>query len=543
MASRVLTITIGNDAAKLCDVAYSAQKSIQVFSAVTVPVPDGACEDGMITNLPLMAKVIKEACDANGITTKNVIFCMQSAKIASKEVTTPELREVKLRQFINTNATEYFPVNIEDYVIAYSVLEPIEEEGLRKSRVMVAAAPVDMVENYYSLADMLGFHVEAMDYVGNATLQFIRFQIDSKPSIVIQMSEDSTIITILNRNVLQLMRTVPYGKSTIINALMEKREISYDEAAAAMADKNNALKSSFAEGDYVTDSLRYLVNNISRVMDYYTTKNPQAPIEKAYILVEGSYVYGIEQLLSYELNIRVDSLEAIRQVAPPPADGSAPVDMTLYIPNVGCTIHPVNFTPRSAVEKAKRENAGKYFRLILLVGIFIAVVLVVFPLVSYLNNLWEKSDLEEKIAADEYIRETADEYYDAKDKYSDVSQFDVMAYNNDDYLMDFIEYLEERMPSDISITNMSVENGAATMTFTGSSKETLAAFILSLKDNQSISNIYVPSFSETVDASGVITVSCSMTCNFVNPSLYDGASDEAAQEQGTAGTNEGEEAE
>ena len=107
-----------------------------------------------------------------------------------------------------------------------------------------------MVENYYALAEMLGFHVEAVDYTGNATLQFIRFQIDAKPSIVIQLSEDSTLVTILNRNVLQLMRTVPYGKSTIANALMEKREISYDEAMIAMTDTHNALKSSFGEGDY-----------------------------------------------------------------------------------------------------------------------------------------------------------------------------------------------------------------------------------------------------------------------------------------------------
>lgn len=533
MASRVLTITIGNDNIKLCDVSYSAQKSIQVLAAVSVPTPASACEDGMVIDIPLMAKTIRETCDANGITTKNVIFCIQSAKIASKEVTTPELKEAKLKQFITTNATEYFPVNIDDYVLAHTVLEPIEEEGIKKTRVMVAAAPVDMVENYYALAEMLGFHVEAVDYTGNATLQFIRFQIDAKPSIVIQMSEDSTLVTILNRNVLQLMRTVPYGKSTIANALMEKREISYDEAMIAMTDTHNALKSSFGEGDYVTDSLRYLVNNISRVMDYYTSKNPQAPIENAYILIEGSKVYGIEKLFSYELNIKVESLDAIRQVAPPPTDGREPVDMTLYIPNVGCTIHPVNFTPRSALEKAKSANSGKYFRLALLVSIFIGVLLVVFPLVSFINKSWEKSELEKQIADKEYIRATADEYYVAKDKYSDAAKFDIQAYSNDDYLMDFIEYLEKEMPSDISITNMSVANGATTMTFTGSSKTTLADFIVKLKENKSISNIYVPSFSESIDASGVVTVSCSMTCSFSDPSLYETGSEETTAEETT----------
>ena len=99
--------------------------------------------------------------------------------------------------------------------------------------------------------------------------------------------------------------------------------------------------------------------------------------------------------------------------------------------------------------------------------------------------------------------------------------------------MNFIEYLEKEMPSDISITNMSGANGATTMTFTGSSKTTLADFIVKLKENKSISNIYVPSFSESIDASGVVTVSCSMTCSFADPSLYETGSEETTAEETT----------
>ncbi len=39
MASRVITIIIGNDVTKISDVAYSAQKSINVYAAATVPTP------------------------------------------------------------------------------------------------------------------------------------------------------------------------------------------------------------------------------------------------------------------------------------------------------------------------------------------------------------------------------------------------------------------------------------------------------------------------------------------------------------------------
>lgn len=516
MASRVITIIIGNDVTKISDVAYSAQKSINVYAAATVPTPASAVEDGMITDIPLMAKTIKEAMDANGIAGKNVIFSIQSSKVASKEVITPELKDNKLRDFINTNATEYFPVNIDDYVIAFSALETILEGEVRKSRVMVAVAPVTMVEAYYSLAEMLGLHIDAIDYVGNSTLQFIRYQVSAVPSIVIQMTEENTFVTILNRNVLQLMRTVPYGKATIANALMDKRDITYEEALTAMADTHNALKGSFDEGDYVTDSLKYLVNNISRVMDYYTSKNAEYPIEKAYILVEGSPVYGIEKLFSYELNITVEKLETMQMA---PAANAEITDMSTYIPNIGAVIAPVNFLPQSVLDKARKSNSNKYFRVALLVSVLVALLLVSFPLMQYWSKSSDKADLKNRIKNIEYVQEIADQYYIAKDRYSDAASFNVLAFSLDDYLSDFIEYLEENMPSDISITSMTVANGTVTMSMTARSKETIAAFVVALKESEdkkgvNIGSVYVPAISESVDSEGVITASCTMTCIF-----------------------------
>ncbi|MCM1307659.1 MAG: pilus assembly protein PilM [Butyrivibrio sp.] len=517
MASRVITIIIGNDVTRISDVAYSAQKSINVYAAATVPTPASAVEDGMVTDIPLMAKTIKEGMDVSGISGKNVIFSIQSSKVASKEVITPELKDNKLRDFINTNATEYFPVNIEDYVIAFSALETILEEEVRKTRVMVAVAPVAMVEAYYSLAEMLDMHIESIDYVGNSTLQFIRYQVSEVPSIVIQMTEENTFVTILNRNVLQLMRTVPYGKSTIANALVDKRDITYEEAVAAMADTHNALKSSFAEGDYVTDSLKYLVNNISRVMDYYTQKNAEYPIEKAYILVEGSPVYGIEKLFSFELNITVEKLETVQMA---PASGNEITDMSTYIPNIGAVIAPVNFLPQSVLDKAKKSNSNKYFRVALLAAVLIALLLVSFPLMQYWSKSSDKSDLEQRIKNIEYVQEIVDQYYIAKDKYSDMAAFNAMAFSYDDYLSEFIEYLEENMPSDISVTAMTIANGGVTMSLTARSKETIAAFIVALdesveKDGINIGGVYVPAISESVDAEGVITASCTLSCVFV----------------------------
>ena len=61
MASRVLTITIGSEVTKLCDVSYTAQKTTHINKAITIETPDNAVEDGMIRDVDAMSRVIKQA--------------------------------------------------------------------------------------------------------------------------------------------------------------------------------------------------------------------------------------------------------------------------------------------------------------------------------------------------------------------------------------------------------------------------------------------------------------------------------------------------
>lgn len=538
MTSRLLTITVGSDNTRICDVSLSAQKVVTVHSVLSIDTPEEAVDDGLIRNVPLLAQNIRAAMSEVKLVGKNVVFSIQSSRIANKEVVAPDLKPNKIKEYINANATEYFPVSIEDYIVTYQILESVMEDNQKKNRVMVAIAPSEVVDSYYELANELGMTVESVDYVGNSTLQVLKLQIkakDDKPSVVVQISEDHTVVTIIRNNVMQLMRTVPYGKSTVATALMEKRDITYEEAVEAMRDTRNVLKSSFDEGDYVTDSLKYLVNNISRIIDYYKSKNDVEAIDDAYLLTEGSPIYGIDALFSYELGIanvtRLDTLVSVNIAQSVLFSGDEP---SKYLPNIGAVINPVGFIPRAIAEKAKKEGSNKYFVLLILVAILASLVMITIPLVKYFDNVKERDDYQYKVDSLRYVEKIVNEYYDAKDKNTDMSNYDVMADSNNDYLGDFVAYLETYMPADISISSMSIRDGAVTMSFTASSKQSVASFIMALKKKPNISNVFVPSISESVDAYGVITVSSSLTCNFtevIEPETEDNTSENATDEE------------
>lgn len=513
MASKVLTITIGNDYTKISEVLYSSHKLVHVYFSKSIPTPQDCVEDGQIRDVPAVANAIKETIYNEGILTKDVIFSIQSNKIVSKEILIPHMKDNLIMGYINTNATEYFPVNIDEYVFTYSTLETVLDEDEKKIRMMVMAAPVGIVERYYDIAELLELNVKAVDYVGNSTLQLVKMQVDEAPTLIIQMGDDNTVISILEDKVLQMMRAVPYGRSTVANALMEKKEISYAEAMEKLSTER-VLKESFTDNDYVTDSLKYLASNISRVMDYYTSKNPSTTIEKAILITEGKPIRAIETLFSYELGMKVNKLEELNRVIADPSLNMSLTELTVYLSNVGCILNPVNFVPRSALIKAKKGSDSRSTIFVLAGAFVIALAVVLVPLIQYLSKNSESKKLKSDIKRIEDITVVVDKYHTAKDKYDDVNAFMLYASDPNDDILKFINFLEEEMPSDISITNLSIASGEVTMVCKGSSKETVAAFIVTLKNQSNISGVECNTITEAVDENDVATVTYAISCRF-----------------------------
>ena len=189
-------------------------------------------------------------------------------------------------------------------------------------------------------------------------------------------------------------------------------------------------------------------------------------------------------------------------------------ELTVYLSNVGCILNPVNFVPRSALVKAKKGSDNRSTIMVLAGSFVIALAIVLIPLIQYLGKNSDSKHLKSDIKKIEDITIVVDKYHTAKDKFDDVNTFMTYASDNNDDLLKFINFLEDEMPSDISITNFSVTSGAVTMTCKGSSKETVAAFIVKLKSQSNINSVECNSITESVDDNDVATVTYTISCNF-----------------------------
>lgn len=511
---KLVSIVINNEYVKICEITKSG-KNVTVHKTVTVPTPEGCYRDGILEEVEILAGTMRAVMNEHRFSANNVVFSISSARLATKEVLIPNVKANKIAKLIEANATEYFPVNMDEYIVQYSVLEKVLVDGQEKIKVMVAAAPAEVVESYYDLAKSLGLKVACIDYVGNSTYQIMKQQIGPEVSLVIQVENDGTIINIFRENVLQLQRTIPYGKSMLVNTVMDKYGLKYDMATEKL--QNETLLHSRFDGDEVTESLRYMANNINRVIDYYVSRN-RTSIEKAYLIGHATTIKGFNTLISNELNMPINKVDALKNIVKDKKAYVEEATLTSYVTNLGAVVDPVDFIPKSIIESGAKKENTKTLAIAFVASLAVAALFVIVPLVQFIALQAEIANLNKSVKKLSVINGVVDEYYTAKDKYNDIVAFAALTTDNDDSLQDFIDYLEKNMPSDIIIENFSATSGAITIVGKSGSKSSVAKFIQQLQKSSSILDVDVPTITENKDNAGNVEVSFSLSCSYFNMS-------------------------
>ena len=491
---KYISISINNEYIKLCE-ATKGVKATTIHKVVTIPTPEGVYNDGEILDVKEFAKVIKSSLDDNRMNSNDVVFSISSSKIATKDVIVPDIKSNKIDKIIETNAAEYFPVKIEDYIVQYYPIEKVKEDNTPKLKVVVVAAPANMIEQYYELAQAMGLKVAFIDYAGNSTYQLIKQQIDEGTNLVISIENDSTLVSIFKAGALQLQRTVHYGKTLMVKTVMDEYKLNYDQALQKL--QTEYLLGKTVDSNDVTESVRALISNISRITDYYVSRN-NTPIEKIYIIGNATTIRGFNKLLTNEFNMEVVDENAL----------------TAYTATIGAFIAPVNFVSLNKIQEDKKKDAGKGMALVVIAAVAASLLLVLVPGIQLVFTNIEVAALKNDVKKLQPIEEIVNKYYEAKDENTDVNTFRTQASNNNDSVDTFVKELESKVPSDVVITSMSITSGNVAVSGTAASKSSLGMLILQLKSIPTVSNVIVSNETENEDNTGTVQLTFSLSCSF-----------------------------
>lgn len=539
MAKKQLSIYIGTNRTRICEVVRNSDKSVSLYNAIEVETPKGAVEDGYILDIPAMAEVIKSCIYGRGLTTSKVTFAIASKKIASKEVMVPYVRKDKVAEIVRANANEYFPMsNLGDYVFAQSVLETVQTEEGKMYRVNAIAAPRDIVMSYYDLSAELKIPVDTMDYAGNSIFQVLELQMDeSTTCMVLQIEKDNTFVSIMNGKTLVLQRAIPYGKTAVVNNLINVKRISEKDANLLLQDENR-LHAAVTDEEF-TEAVRFLIGGINRVMEYHLSRNGDMAVEEIKIFGEGCQLAGITNVLQTELNVKVSKLLNFHGVIVKDGGSLNRDDLLKYISCAGAVLNPVNiYIPNQSKKRSFASSASQASSGIgtgVLWGVFFVATVIMIAAVGvtfavYIIQSGAKTALQQEVDRHLPAEELSNQYNAAKTDMALLDSFYLSTENPNENLYRFILDLETVMPENVSIESFDICDGDIEIIAVGTSKEQVAEWVKQMKALPYISEVFVLEMQQTYGMEPQISFKTTMT--MIPPSAVPEETEEGATGEG-----------
>lgn len=540
MAKKVLSIEVGQQVTKAVVVDY-LRKNPHVYNAFSFDTPPDAMEDGYIKNKDSIAQMLKSQIHENGVKEKDVVFSIASSKIASREIVVPYVPENKIKDLINATAQDYFPVNMEEYTLAYNVLDIVKEGDKKNLKLLLLAAPDTLIQNYYSLADALGMHVESIDYYGNGSMQVLQKHIGSGYCVSVQISSLNTMVSVLRESQQIMQRTIPYGVNTILDTMLEQQALGLHNQAEAMEmlcreniiyttldyDDIEAVRSTrmtedqISRSNYnrdarkaVTDAVGGILLSVIRVVDYFNSRYPDCQLTHVYITGMGVKIRGIDILFEKEMDLPVRPLEKLTNITFARGFARSLQDQTEYIAVIGAAIEPVGFRMKSMTAKESQAESMKVVHLVFGVMVVAAVVLVGFSWMQLHNAQKENTRLKEEKANLEYINQVYQEYENAKKSYTEVATLNAATDHKNKNLNTLLDELQERLPSEMAVSTFTSSATGITMTIETKTKISVAQMLMALEENlTSLTDIVVPAVSMN-EADGKITYTFTVTAQY-----------------------------
>lgn len=538
--AKILSIEAEASQIRVAEVEVRGKKG-RIYNCFCIPAPQGAVEDGQIRDTKTLGENLKAELSQRKIKTKKVYFATGSTRIASREVRIPFVKANRIQSIVEANATDYFPIDVSKYVLSYSVVDvesQKSEDGKEETKqyhLMVYAAPKAISAAYSEFAENAGLTMTGITYTGDSIYHSVKDEYAKGTHILVKVEYTGTSITVIREGELTLQRNINYGVDSAaetvrafpefgdrldaneaLDVLCSRKCInpfldmeSFDEE---ISDEDRKLETARAE---VTESLRYLIGNISRIMDYYISRHTDTNFDSIVCCGLGAQVKGLMQLLTNELGQQVDVLQEFKNFALPASRDTQ--EVCLYAAVLSPGTSGVNLMDKVNRKKNEKKETLSGAIIICVVGTVAGVVLTAAGYANRIYQQHEQERLNQRISEESSIEEIYSAYTNAKAQYDNYQNMYQYTNTPNEGLKTFIEELEEKMPSDITVENFSSTGTQVSFSMRVGSKSAAANTIMQLRTFESLSTVTTTGIDEAEDG----TVSLSVLCTYSDPAPLD----------------------
>ncbi|KGG81447.1 hypothetical protein Y919_00350 [Caloranaerobacter azorensis H53214] len=326
-AREIISIDIGTRYIKIA-IGKEKDNCIIVNNIFKIDTPSNSIKDGNILDLnsiknSISSKILKEK-----IKVKKAIITVQSSSIIKRELILPKVKEEELNSIINIEIEQYLPIMLNDYLIDYKLLEDIDEDNVKKVRVLVVIAPKVLVEKYLKLIRELKLKPYALDINSNAISKLFssdllingeNYSFD-KTVAVIDLGSEQINVNIISNGILSFSRLINSGGKELDINIANSFNLNLDEAEKRKIETVDLFESgidiisSQVLNNIVKNTIDVWIDEIDKVFNYYTSRRLGNKIDCIYLYGGSSNIKGIENYFAKKLNINTEKISDVSLV-------------------------------------------------------------------------------------------------------------------------------------------------------------------------------------------------------------------------------------
>jgi len=228
-------LDIGSSAIKLVKL-HRSKDGISLHKAGSVPTPPESVKGGVIVDPLAVAKGIRSLLEALQVDASSVVAGIAGPTVVVREVPLPAMSDRQLRKSIQWEARNYISFPVEDSVVEFQVLERPAARSGGQMRVMLVAAPRDMVDSQVETIELAGLDpsaVEIQPFAAMRGLLSTNGEADSEEGDVaalLGIGAAYTEITIVKNREFVLSRMIPIAGNAFTEAIQNALDVDAEEA-------------------------------------------------------------------------------------------------------------------------------------------------------------------------------------------------------------------------------------------------------------------------------------------------------------------------
>jgi type IV pilus assembly protein PilM len=305
----ILGIDIGSSTLKI----IKMNKNHTLGKWVLETIPTGMINQGRIEAIEPLAEIIGKALKTYGIRIKNCALYVSGSEVIVRELLLPEMSDSQLKDNVKQEIESMLPLEHGEYCIDYKVLEYIknEESGdIGQVRVLAAAVPKEMVDDYILTMKRVGLKVSYIDVLPNIAGKLCKYIERNNSRIqrnicMIDFGAKKTEIIIMRDGNYYLHKMISYGGEYLTSSIASKSGMDLIDA------EEYKCRTNFFQGDendpinrQVFDYFDFLLRDFERTMEFYSNRNHQK-VDRIYLMGGGALLEGLAKFIEEQLSIEV----------------------------------------------------------------------------------------------------------------------------------------------------------------------------------------------------------------------------------------------